>query len=585
MANLVFDFLHNYHAGERRDSEPANAYQYDEGHVIEANLPQVITSCEIHYWIRGMEEAEAYVPTSITPNSDGTCTVIGHVPNEYFRTNGELRVYIVVTDGDASITTYEGRIQVCQRSMPDDYVDDDPENEATRVLIEAQEAAATATAAAETCEEVRESIPADYSQLSDDVDTLKDGLDAVTDQINATLITDTASGAIASFSDGADGVPVKSLTVDIEPVQSGSGDPSPDNVRPISGHTSAVVTRCGKNLFDGELLNGYYDTASGEFASSSNWRASKKIRCKPNTTYVMSGSTHATGGYSGASLFWDESGNYLGYRGTGNNFASYPNSAWMAFYTGAPTVTDTMQVEEGSIASTYEAYEGQTVTIDLDGTRYGGTLNVETGVLTVDRKYRLLNGVNGDGVTYNSNGHTTNTTRAFVRITDKAYGTNNMISSSFSYQASGDSVGMMNGRATGDGIEFYLNASVPNTEEGVKAWFAENQTDLVYELATPFTVQLTANEISTVLGQNNIWSDAGDTNVEYRADTKLYIKKLTGSTEEDMVADANIVSGQFFMVGNTLYKATANIASGGAITPNVNCTRKSLPEALNEINA
>ena len=176
MANLVFDFLHNYHAGERRNSEPANTYQYDEGHVIEANLPQVITSCEIHYWIRGMEEAEAYVPTSITPNSDGTCTVIGHVPNEYFRTNGELRVYIVVTDGDASITTYEGRIQVYPRSMPDDYVDDDPDNEATRVLIEAQEAAATATAAAETCEEVLESIPEDYSTLSDDVSDLKDGL-------------------------------------------------------------------------------------------------------------------------------------------------------------------------------------------------------------------------------------------------------------------------------------------------------------------------------------------------------------------------------------------------------------------------
>jgi hypothetical protein len=52
-----------------------------------------------------------------------------------------------------------------------------------------------------------------------------------------------------------------------------------------------------------------------------------------------------------------------------------------------------------------------------------------------------------------------------------------------------------------------------------------------------------------------------------------------------MVADSNITSGQYFMVGNTLYKATANIASGGAITPNVNCTRKSLSEALNELNA
>lgn len=57
----------------------------------------------------------------------------------------------------------------------------------------------------------------------------------------APAIYDTASGAIASFDDGADGMPLKSLTVNVEPVQSGSGDPSPTNVRPISGWTGANV--------------------------------------------------------------------------------------------------------------------------------------------------------------------------------------------------------------------------------------------------------------------------------------------------------------------------------------------------------
>lgn len=172
MANLVFDFLHNYHAGERRDSEPANAYQYDEGHVIEANIPDAITSCEIHYWIRGMEEAEAYTPTSITVNQDGTCTILGHVPNEYFRTNGELRVYIVVTDGGASLTTYEGRIQICQRSIPDDYVDDDPENEATRVLTEAQAAATTATQQAQAASDSADQAQQSAETLSESVEQI-----------------------------------------------------------------------------------------------------------------------------------------------------------------------------------------------------------------------------------------------------------------------------------------------------------------------------------------------------------------------------------------------------------------------------
>ena len=53
----------------------------------------------------------------------------------------------------------------------------------------------------------------------------------------------------------------------------------------------------------------------------------------------------------------------------------------------------------------------------------------------------------------------------------------------------------------------------------------------------------------------------------------------------DMIADSNIVSGQFFAIGNDLYKATANIASGMAVVVGKNAVRKPISEALNEINA
>lgn len=59
----------------------------------------------------------------------------------------------------------------------------------------------------------------------------------------------------------------------------------------------------------------------------------------------------------------------------------------------------------------------------------------------------------------------------------------------------------------------------------------------------------------------------------------------TAPDSADMIADANITSGKYFMVGNSLYKATANIANGAQIIVGTNCTRKSLSEALNEINA
>lgn len=192
MANIVLDFLHNYQTGERRETEPANSYQYDEGHVLEAVLPEVITSCEIHYWIRGMEEADAYTPTSITPNADNSCTVLGNIPNKYFETNGELRIYIVVTDGTASITTYEGKLHICQRSMPEDYVDDDPENEAVRVITEARAAATTATEkageaaeSAQQAQEILDSIPEDYTELTEEVSNLKDDFHSYHSELGA----------------------------------------------------------------------------------------------------------------------------------------------------------------------------------------------------------------------------------------------------------------------------------------------------------------------------------------------------------------------------------------------------------------
>lgn len=59
---------------------------------------------------------------------------------------------------------------------------------------------------------------------------------ALTSLQSVTEIIDTASGAIASFPDGS-GLPMRSLLATIEPQQSGTGDPSPENVRPISGWT------------------------------------------------------------------------------------------------------------------------------------------------------------------------------------------------------------------------------------------------------------------------------------------------------------------------------------------------------------
>ena len=55
-----------------------------------------------------------------------------------------------------------------------------------------------------------------------------------------TLWPKSASGSLAEFT-ARKALPLTSLTVDIDPVQAGSGDPSPDNVRPITGWTGANI--------------------------------------------------------------------------------------------------------------------------------------------------------------------------------------------------------------------------------------------------------------------------------------------------------------------------------------------------------
>lgn len=45
-----------------------------------------------------------------------------------------------------------------------------------------------------------------------------------------------------------------------EPMQEGSGDPSPDNVRPIKGRDSVTVERCGENLIDSDRVTEVSET-------------------------------------------------------------------------------------------------------------------------------------------------------------------------------------------------------------------------------------------------------------------------------------------------------------------------------------
>lgn len=150
MSTITFDFRHYYRKGERRESDQI-AYQWDLGHVAEIYVP-VNATYEIHYCFADFTETDDYAVESTTAAEDGGYKLTAHIPNKYFERSGELKVYVIGSDDNHVLTTYEGYISIRGRIKPDDYTDDDPENEATRILAEAREARDAAIEAAEQAE-------------------------------------------------------------------------------------------------------------------------------------------------------------------------------------------------------------------------------------------------------------------------------------------------------------------------------------------------------------------------------------------------------------------------------------------------
>lgn len=428
---------------------------------------------------------------------------------------------------------------------------------------------------------------ADAKKVGDEIVNLKTDL-------RASVITNSVSGAVATFPDGADSVPMKSVIAHIEPVQSGSGDPSPSNVRPISGWTGVNVIRTGKNLlpqqFSGTLNGVTYTTgsdgsvvANGTASSTSNKTVTIHLY---EGDYALSGCPSGGGGSSYQIWVANSSGQAVGLEDRGNGgtahlaegnyqvrirIASGYTANNVRFY---PMLRFANQTD-----STYEPYIGTTYPITFPqsaGTVYGGYVDVTNGKLVVDWKLVQLNGSETLSML---SGY-----RFVVDVADNIVG--EIVSDKFKSVSAADIsteteyvIAVRNQTQ----IVFRINSTTSGTVTA-KDWLTANTPYIAYKTQTPVIYDLTPTEITSLLGYNAVWSDAGNTDVVYKADTKLYIEQLTKPTEDDMVTNTAIQSGKFFMVSNRLFLSTATIASGDTIKPGTNCTELSLADALNNLN-
>ncbi len=350
------------------------------------------------------------------------------------------------------------------------------------------------------------------------------------------------SGGNINFTYNGEESPLESVKVNIEPVQSGSGDPSPSNVCPITGHTGLNVSATGKNLFNKDactVVPNYYITATGELNNNAAYSYVKTYQpVKPNTDYVFSGTLvpDGTGTYNSVA-FYDINkifiSRYTPSNGSVNASFTTPSSAAYIRWNMSKNnhnLSD-IQLEEGSTATSYESF-GDLHSIDWQstaGTVYGGTLDVVSGVLTVDRAIYTLTGEE----TWERWGSAYKARVLSVSGSSNA-STINCVSDMTVSEAvntlyySGDGVGV-------HGAYLYVGST---QYENIESYVGMN---VVYKRGTSLTYQLAPQEIIVLNGINNIFSDQDSIDVTYYDNQKTTVPMVDYSVTSTFETAAQVL--------------------------------------------
>lgn len=330
------------------------------------------------------------------------------------------------------------------------------------------------------------------------------------------------------------------VTASWEPTQEGTGDPSPENIRAIKGRDSVTVTRCGKNCFDfGRISRMEQYTADYE----------KKTITVPaytnNAGYIDTLSALCPGIIPGIWIISAKVSNPTAQKliyildtkkaiifGKSYTLTSDDLSSTFAWYNGpdqpVQNVISDIQVTYGTtLPTTYAPYTGQTSTLTLPRTIYGGEVDAVTGEGQETWKTKTLDGTEGwsiiDGMIgiYNfllplvAEGEGISTHFA-VRVN---YSTNSLFLSNTGTVYLGVA---LSDKYTLDTWKAYLAAQ----------YAAGTPVQIAYKLATPepFTAP-GAQPVPALSGVNTLMTDANSVTVTGRADP---IKRITDL--EDAVA-------------------------------------------------
>lgn len=293
------------------------------------------------------------------------------------------------------------------------------------------------------------------------------------------------SGNIVTFDCPASVNGIDKVVSEIVAVQSGSGDPSPTNVRPFTGWSAVNVYRRGKNL--AKLSTRASTTVRGitsevkadnTIVASGTSTGNGDIACTVANPFMMTKGQTYTISLSGTdirdrilTIFIGTSYINIGSINSGAHDFTFTltwdilcNQVMFRSSNGATVnINAKLQIELGTAATTYEPYNGTTYTTALkDGqgnpmTCYGGTLSNENGGQSLTLTHGYIASYNGE-------------TLPSTWISDR---------------------------------DVYAEGTTPTTG-----------AEVVYELATPQQITQDNLTITSQSGVNNIWCDSGDITVK-----------------------------------------------------------------------
>lgn len=172
---------------------------------------------------------------------------------------------------------------------------------------------------------------------------------------------------------------VKELITDINPVQEGTGEPSPTNVREITGWNGCVVSRTGVNLWDEQWELGIYNTTTG-LPQTSNYsiRGKNRISVKPNTSFYANNNLIRR-------LYYDINDNFISFKAGIGVDTTPSNCYYMRIYladTYGTTYNNDISINYPSSDTEYHKFVGSKYQTFFEGLMAGTYGVVDLGTLT-----------------------------------------------------------------------------------------------------------------------------------------------------------------------------------------------------------